>query len=1342
MKQSRTQKAILARVLGATGLSMLALGAGGCHEEFDTSRVIPARGTVGEEVFGVLCDRVGAQALREDLTGESFRSVCHKVDTADFENTVNQDRLPALIDGATNTEGNPVSLADQQASRTYAIGRIEALARRRADLIAALDATFPDQIVPIKDLNNPDPKLSCNAPAESGEGKLNTELANLLGRFAALYNDGTLPQSTESLGRLLSAFKAAEDAQKAWSQFSSRDGYRPQSLAFGATRPSLAYKGLRDLSNASLSLLSADSKPYELEPKLDENGNRIPVPGAANAQFNALLAAAHAELVDAKANSDEDASALTVSVDAKSGRPLLSRRRDNIEFMESLFYAQNDAFGSGTSQYVVRRDPRGYAALAGGTLIAPFVDKDGDGLPDVNDVGQFVTSNGSVAPSPFSYFGAPSFTRDEFDRAVFNGKLIYDYIDTSKAFTRALVADTKALVNPDPAAKHETLMDALAGAIVLFGTRADAEKTYSSGPVKYSKYNPDTSPIVDLAYGIGVALSDRTIDDVLALSRSLFTDKEKDVARVVSAGLAAQENAKEHDEAKIPKNSVFWDEMLDVLQKVAAEKGLLEDLLKAIAHPDSRQLGYAYSRYSRFNDEISYDPNNLNGPAKNLTTNTITEMKTPVDRTKPATGKNRSAMQRFISLIADTTGVTSCNKEGAIVHAVGLPLLGDQDIPTSNAIRAVHPSYIGKDGFKECELFKFENLAAFYLDAIVANNPDLVNVKNPAGQRVGSLYMRDDFVRNGLPGGVGAANVDLMEASSGITGWWGTGTDLRPKPQWLNRLIFFDQKNDSPTSGGKNYKTNRFLADLNGPHAGTAVCPERVITDPMNDPMTSADGKVHGLRNCAEGDWLDQRGYATIFTWEDFGFYTAMTPMLSAFVKYKREDLFLELVGTINRHYSDENATANECKLAGGKSCTKDGIVTYEPLLDGFFAGDTITSLSLLIQQASNMSVKHCDVSDAKTGACTTVTNKTGIEVLANATRALLGSPLEKDAATAANALTDRKGNKTSLRNDGTTNPRVTPIYLILQALNSMDDAFDQYAKDHPDDADRKAKWKSARSQLVDQFLGTTGTLDKSAFSNAGFPKITPILIDSIRGQLLAHCPNSFAWKVGTNATEAPPECAWAKNEIASKMAESMGGPLFAGMMDVADALRKDDSARFELEKLLTYLLDGASTNEALASTLATMNDMVQLLKDRDNILLPVFHVLAQAAAPTSTNADGQVEKSLADAQTALLARLSGKYFDAEGVEICAKEFDPNQIISLALANLVTPMKTGPRAGQAPLDVFIDVIADVNRKAPEQAYGKLTVPDYANISDNIVDFLMNRERGLEQFYEVIRNGTK
>ena len=31
--------------------------------------------------------------------------------------------------------------------------------------------------------------------------------------------------------------------------------------------------------------------------------------------------------------------------------------------------------------------------------------------------------------------------------------------------------------------------------------------------------------------------------------------------------------------------------------------------------------------------------------------------------------------------------------------------------------------------------------------------------------------------------------------------------------------------------------------------------------------------------------------------------------------------------------------------------------------------------------------------------------------------------------------------------------------------------------------------------------------------------------------------------------------------------------------------------------------------------------------------------------------------------------------------------------------------------------------------------------DYANIADNVSDFLVNKERGLEQFYEIVRQGT-
>ncbi len=52
----------------------LAAVVAGCTSDFDTTRVVPPRGTIGREIFTVLCDRVGANALREDVLGASYHA--------------------------------------------------------------------------------------------------------------------------------------------------------------------------------------------------------------------------------------------------------------------------------------------------------------------------------------------------------------------------------------------------------------------------------------------------------------------------------------------------------------------------------------------------------------------------------------------------------------------------------------------------------------------------------------------------------------------------------------------------------------------------------------------------------------------------------------------------------------------------------------------------------------------------------------------------------------------------------------------------------------------------------------------------------------------------------------------------------------------------------------------------------------------------------------------------------------------------------------------------------------------------------------------------------------------
>ena len=572
--------------------------------DFDTSRTIPARGTLGTELYGVVCDRVGAQALHEDLTGASYHSICHAdPTTGQFGNTVDVTQLPALDPNAVNIDGKPVPLAQQQSDRAYAIARIQALGSRRSDFIAALDATFPDVMIAIKDNSNPDPTKSCGVPASGGEGRLHDQLADLLARFTPLYNDGTFPASTESLSRVMDAFKASPDAQLAYAQFDARQGYRPINLALGAVRPLIAYPSLRDFVNGLVSIISPDSNPYDPNPKLDAHGNRIPVPGPVYPQLVNALQVAHEEFQNLVTDPTPTPLPQSLTVDP-AGRVVLPRPRNSIEILQNILTHQDPAFGSGNSHYIVQRDVRGWVATNG--LPAPFVDMNGDGLADIDSLGRFVTSDGSTPPTPLLVPGAAVSMRDTFGRPVDgSGNLIYQYIDTAHTFAAQSMVDLTPLLNPDPTQTHETLMDALAGAQVLYGTRDGSPKstrtyppdpdavanwnlTHPNGPappaglanqpvvVNYNAFQTASSPILDLVYALGQMLGDPTIDDTLNLSKSLLdphatpTSHTSDVARVVGDGLYSKNIADMHPEAKIPATSTLWDEMIDVMIQIRA----------------------------------------------------------------------------------------------------------------------------------------------------------------------------------------------------------------------------------------------------------------------------------------------------------------------------------------------------------------------------------------------------------------------------------------------------------------------------------------------------------------------------------------------------------------------------------------------------------------------------------------------------------------------------------------------------------------------------------------------------------------------------------------------------
>src|SRR5277367_1868158 len=104
------ERAKFGRVRGFFAPILLGLlAASACSNDFDTTRTVPSRPTLGAELFGVVCDRVGGQSLHEDLSGDSYRALCHGENgdgvfgPGSFQ--VNQAALPPVANDLPSVDG-------------------------------------------------------------------------------------------------------------------------------------------------------------------------------------------------------------------------------------------------------------------------------------------------------------------------------------------------------------------------------------------------------------------------------------------------------------------------------------------------------------------------------------------------------------------------------------------------------------------------------------------------------------------------------------------------------------------------------------------------------------------------------------------------------------------------------------------------------------------------------------------------------------------------------------------------------------------------------------------------------------------------------------------------------------------------------------------------------------------------------------------------------------------------------------------------------------------------------------------------------------------------------------
>jgi hypothetical protein len=1338
--------------IARAGLLAVSAIAAGCAADFDTARRVAPRGTLGRELYTVICDRVGAQALREDVTGASFRGVCHADPEGAYVDAVDRAALPPLTEGAPDQDGQPVSLARQEANRAHRIARIEALGRRREELVAALDATLPDVHIPrAAAVAATGGERSCDpAPADAASDvALHEELAATLGRLTDLYDDDTLPAVTRALGHAFDEVKADPEVQTSLARFDARQGYRPIATALGTVRPLLAYPRLVDLARSLLALLVREDGTAEK-------------PGAV--AFSEALRVAHDELRASVA--DPLLPPLAVASDPLVlDRTLPSRPRTLLEVARDVLTTDAAPAGSATPDFLVLRDRRGYAlvpssGVASGAagVPSPFVDLTGpggvpDGLADVDDVGRFVTTGGASVASPFSTGSdADPAARDSFGRAKLGngGPLMYGYLDARRTFLASMVRDIKPFFTVDAAGtgaakSRETAMNLLAGLPVLAGSRDPLPSTTRTYPPDadlatdwklahpgeppaglgtlpvthaYRAFHADASPLADLAYAFGQVAATPEIDEMLGVAQALFRDHPDAMASLLGLAYEVRAVAAKHPEAKVRDGWTFWDDLFVQLARVTHEPKLMEDVIRGFADPGTLPMEKVLAVFFDTKDDISYDRAALNGPAIDRSTGTTpASFVTPVDRAQPDVGANRSEMQKFLQLLHDTNGLSICTKDGAIVHIRAvlpntiIPI--DFDYPTDTFYTPLVCGLVGSTApahLDKCQVFSFTNVMELLLDVLL--DKAKLTVRDPCLSKLMTSSIAD------IAGGADK----FLEQISGVDGF-----SLHPNLRGFARLLYFETPYPGlPTdTTPANQKTSNFLRDTIDPIPSMA-CPRT--------PFTAADGTLYALRTCATvDDTLRARDVDALFPVDELGFVKSLQPLARAFDAHQKPLYFADLFDVLHLHWGSPAQPRNVCDPSlprtDARWCAQDGLVTYEPVFAEVLRKGVFARLQSFVTTLASIKTKHCTAFDPKTKVCTAATEVDGVHVAAEALRKLLDP-------TRTTGLTDRHGNALALRGDGTRKDPLAPMHLLVDAFTGIDDAFTAYAGAHPGDADRQVRWRAARSEIVDTLLAVDGEGEQARFRNTTLVGIVPKVIGLLRAQVAAHCD-----PVGDGAASSASGgagCTWARETLTGNVTDTLEGPTFAALADVADAIRSDDASRGEIERLVAYLLDAASGNDAQAGMLTTLLDVLQVLEDEPN-LTPFKRVLATAASAPVVADDGKVVKrGLADALMHAASRIFAREIVGTGDAACIRERDPNRALTVLLERLVTPMSPDR---PAPLDVITSVIADVNRASPESS-GKLLAHDYASIADEMSTFCLDGSRGLEQFYAVIHEATR
>ncbi|MBC7171119.1 MAG: hypothetical protein H5U40_01760 [Polyangiaceae bacterium] len=928
----------------------------------------------------------------------------------------------------------------------------------------------------------------------------------------------------------------------------------------------------------------------------------------------------------------------------------------SLELTRQLLFAEHESFGTETPRYVVARDSRGLPlpALLDGTQ--GFVDLDTDGLADTDELGRFLAADGSLLnpPTPFAIIGESGVSRDEAGRALTaEGDPLYVYQNIERSLLAALVREAPALFNPnDP-----ILVDLIYGLVPMLGAEAAREETYGEHDLAYDGFETSTGAFFDLVHALGETMALEETRDALAVVQVLLEDHEKVIVPLIESGLFGDALGDQYPEVDLAPGSELWDDLLQVATWMAEKPGLLEDLLRSFNDPASKRLGPIFAEMMRFKDVPQLNAQNENEPLDDVT------WTVPVNRNQPDGPGNLSLFAQTISGIHELNGADLCNKQDARL------VIGNFDVTT----------WLGWTGvvgpWDRCEVIHIENAARAFARAVIGREELVVQV-----DLIQRLVQAAQYL------GLGGTIDTVLEVVSGIEGF---GT--KPTPQSLARLMYGTW--------------NEFTTALIDPP--TTLYGD-VFRERYNGQMVLAWERV--FRFC--GDRILDKGETCPTTIQSVSLYDALSPLIRVLDDYDVDDgdpstphrfLFAELVSAFHTHYpTPANPMYQSTNPAGPRFVNADRAIDYEPLVADLLGdckwlprtgggrtcnmantGRLITRLSRVTQLLENMEVRP---------------GVDGIAAAAPLLERILNPALSP-------GLANRAGATTTQTNSGTRTLPYNQTYLLLDALNRMDDA-------HATDADRNERWLSARSRLVDIFIKTQELdNDEYQFENRRLYAVLPILIDFFLGQMNDHIADGDLGE-------------WARS-FDDDLDDSLGGAMGTRTIRLFDAIHNHPETERALLELLRYLVTEDSPNDAFENFLFSSADSLYLLED-DVSLVTLIRAFADSLAADATSA--VVGNGSADVESGILDQLIGLL--SETVEV-----DTGRTLPTVLRNAVTHPAGAP---ETPIEVIADVIAEVNRATPN-AGGPLEPHDYVEVMNQTADVLTDQDRGLERVYGIVQS---